>query len=452
MNIIIVGDGKVGYTLADQLSREGHDITIIDKNKQALRKASETLDVLCIMGSGANLRTLVEAGAEDTDIIIAATTNDEMNLVCCLAAKQLGTKYSIARIRDPEYTESLTLLQDKLNIDQVVNPERAAALEISRLMRLPFANNVESFSHGRVEMVEFKVEDGDKICRIPLSHLHSTFPHVQFTAVLRGNESIIPDGSFQILPGDRLYVTGERISVTAFFRQLGRDTQRVKNAMLVGGGHIAYYLSKTMAGLGTRLKIIEIDEERCRELSGSIDNGVVILGDGTDRELLQSENLRGFDTLICLTDQDEQNLITGLYGKREGMRKVIVKVNRLDVDEVAESLNLESVINPKMSAANAILRLVDALDSSSNSVMDKVYAMQGGRVEACEFVARENAPFLNTPLSSLSMKKGVLVSVIVRNRQVIIPFGSDCIQAGDRVILTARAGSISVLEDAFEKR
>ena len=449
MNIIIVGDGKVGYTLADYLSRDGHDVTIIDKNKQALRKASETLDVLCIMGSGANLRTLVEAGAEDTDIIIAATTNDEMNLVCCLAAKQLGTKYSIARIRDPDYTESLTLLQDKLNIDQVVNPERAAALDISRLMRLPFAINIESFAHGRVEMVEFRVDPSDSICRIPLSQLHGKYPHVQFTAVLRGNESIIPDGSFEIEPGDRLYVTGERLSVTAFFRQLGKDTQRVKNAMIVGGGHIAYYLSKTMAGLGTRLKIIEIDEERSRELSGSIDNGVVICADGTDRDILKSENLDGFDVLICLTDKDEQNLITGLYGKREGKRKVIVKVNRLDVDEVAETLGLESVINPKMSAANAIMRMVSALSNSSNSVMDKVYAMQGGRVEACEFVAREKAPFLNTPLSSLQLKKGVLVSVIVRNRQVIIPFGSDHIEAGDRVILTARAGSIGVLEDAF---
>jgi len=449
MNIIVVGDGQVGYTLAEYLSRDGHDVTIVDKNRHALQKASETLDVLCVMGSGANLRTLVEAGAETADIIIAATTNDEMNMVCCLAAKQLGARYTIARIRDPEYTESLTMLQDKLDIDQVINPERATALEISRLMRFPFAINVESFAHGRVEMVDFRVEEKDQIDGIPLSQLHSRYPHVQFTAAMRDGSAIIPDGSFEIHVGDRLYVTGDRISVTAFFKQLGKDTQKVKNAMLIGGGHVSYYLAKAVAGMGIHLKIIEMNEERCRSLSETLDNAVVINGDGTERELLESEHVRDQDALICLTDRDEENLVTGLYGVRVGMRKVIVKINRLNTMDIIEDMGIDSVVSPKLTTANVILRAVRARSHSQNSVIEKVYPLLAEKAEAYEFIALEGADYLNIPLSRLHIKKGVLVSMIVRGRQIIIPFGSDHIEAGDTVILTALAGTVVELKDAF---
>ena len=449
MNIIVVGDGKVGYTLAEYLSKDGHDITIVDKNRRALQKASETLDVLCVMGSGANLRTLIEAGAETADVVIAATTNDEMNMVCCLAAKQLGARYTIARIRDPEYTESLTLLQDKLDIDQVINPERATALEISRLMRFPFAINVESFAHGRVEMVEFRVEESDRIDGIPLAQLHTRYPHVQFTAVLRGDDALIPDGSFEIQVGDRLYVTGDRISVTAFFKQLGKDTQKVKNAILIGGGHVSYYLAKTVAGMGIHLKIVEMQEEKCRSLSESLDNAVIINGDGTDRELLESEHVRDHDALICLTDRDEENLVTGLYGVRLGMRKVIVKINRLETMDIIGDMGIDSVVSPKLATANVILRAVRARSHSQNSVIEKVYPLLADQAEAYEFVALPGANYLNIPLNRLNNKKGVLVSMIVRGRQIIIPFGSDHIEAGDTVILTARAGTITELKDAF---
>ena len=450
MNIIVVGDGKVGYTLADYLSKDGHDVTIVDKNKQALAKASETLDVMCILGNGANVRTLLEAGAETADVIIAATTNDEMNMVCCLAAKQLGAKYAIARIRDPEYTESLTMLQNKLDIDQVINPERATAQEISRLMRFPFAINIESFAHGRVEMVEFRVGEHDAIQDIPLAKLHSRYPKVQFTAAQRGGEAFIPDGNFQIRTGDRIYVSGDRQEVTDFFKKLGKDTQRVKSAILIGGGHISYYLARIIAGMGMRLKLVELKEEKCRDLAASLDEVNVICGDGTDRELLESENLRGYEALICLTDRDEENLVTGLYGQRAGVRKVIVKVNRLNPADIKEDMGLDSVVSPKITTASAILRSVRALSHSQNSVVEKIYTMLGGKVEAYEFTALEGAAYLNVPLNRLGIKKGVLVSLLVRERHCIIPFGGDHIEAGDTVILTARAGTVVSLEDAFD--
>ncbi len=449
MNIIIVGDGKVGYTLAEYLSKDGHDVTIVDKNEQALAKARDTLDVMCVLGNGANMRSLLEAGVESADIIIAATANDELNMVCCLAAKQMGAKYTIARIRDPEYTESLTMLQKRLDIDQVINPERATAQEISRLLRFPFAINIESFAHGRVEMVEFRVDSSDPIVNMPLSKLHGRFPHIQFTAAQRDGNAIIPDGSFEIRAGDRVYATGDRNSVTDFFKNMGKNTNRVRNAILVGGGHISYYLAKIIAGMGVHLTIIEINQQKCERLADLLDDVTVLCADGTDQEVLDSENLREAGALICLTDRDEENLITGLYGVREGVRKVVVKVNRMKTTDLIENMGIESVVSPKLTTANVILRSVRALSQSQGSVIEKVYGMLGGKVEAYEFTALEGAPYLDIPLSKLRIKKGVLVSVLVRDRKNIIPFGSDHIEAGDTVILTALAGTIVNLEDAF---
>lgn len=450
MNIIIVGDGKVGYTLAQYLSKDGHDITIIDKNAEALSRASETLDVMCIRGNGANVRTLIEAGIENADIIIAVTGNDELNMVCCLAAKQLGAKYSIARIRDPEYTESLTMLQKKLDIDQVINPERATAQEISRLLRFPFAINIESFAHGRVEMVEFRAEARDSIIGIPLHKLHGKHPSIQFTAVQRNGEAFIPTGNFELAAGDRVYATGDRESITKFFKQLGKDTQRMKSALIIGGGHISYYLARIIAGMGVHLRMIEISEKKCARLSDLLDNVMIICADGTDQEVLDSESVGECGALICLTDRDEENIITGMYGARKGAKKVIVKVNRLNTLEVMEDLGIESVVSPKLTTANVILRSVRALNNSQNSVVEKVYGMLGGKVEAYEFTALEGAPYLNIPLNRLKIKPGILVSVLVRDRKNIIPFGGDHIEAGDTVILTAKAGTVVNLEDAFD--
>lgn len=449
MNIIIVGSGKIGYTLAQTLSEQGNDITIVDKDPAALKKASETLDVLCIRGNGGNVRSLIEAGAEKADVIISVTANDELNMVCCLAAKQLGTRYSIARIRDPEYTESLVLLQERLDIDQVINPERTTAQEISRLLRFPFAMNIETFAHGRVEMVEFQVAGSDKIAEIPLSKLHNRFPEVQFVAIGREGRFKVPNGASTLREGDRVYVSGDHLAVTRFFKALNKDTQRVRSAMLIGGGHISFYLARQLDLLGISVRLIEIKPEKCRELDEKLKDVTIVCGDGTDRETLADENLPGADALICLTDRDEENIITGLYGVRTGVRKVVVKVNRLSIPEVLDDLGLDNIVSPKVSTANAILRSVRALSHSHSSEIRKVYGISGGDLEAYEFTALEGSDFLNIPLSRLMIRKGVLVCVLVRGRRVIIPFGGDHIEAGDTVILTAQAGSITDLDNAF---
>lgn len=451
MNIVIVGDGKVGYTLAAYLAQEKHDVTIVDQDAAALEKASETLDVMCVRGNGANVRTLLEAGVDEADVLIAVTTNDEMNMVCCLAAKQLGAKYTVARIRDPEYTESLTVLKDKLNIDLVTNPERATAMEISRLLRFPFAINVETFAHGRVEMVEFKVEEFDPIANMSLITLHQKYPGVLCSAVLRGHEAIIPDGHHVIRVGDRMHVLGDIMSITNFFKNLGKDTKRVRSAMLLGGGHISYYFAKITAGMGMKLSIIEILPNKCRRLSEQLGDEVnVICGDAAEEELLEQENLTQFGALVCLLDRDEENMMTGLYAVRRGVGKVVVKVDRPNYVDVLSDMGLNSVVSPKLTTANAILRTVRALARSQDSaVVEKLYRIVGDQVEALEFTAKEGAPYINIPISRLKIRKGVLVAVLVRSRRIIIPFGEDHIEAGDTVILIARASSIGALEDAL---
>ncbi len=450
MNILIVGDGKVGYTLAEDLTAEGHDITIIDRDSEALERAGDALDVLCVQGNGASVRTLLEAGADKADILISVMASDETNMICSLMAKRLGTKYTIARIRSPEYTDSLSLLQDGMGVDMVINPERGAAYEISRLFRYPFAANIETFAHGRVEMVEFRVEEKDGIAGVPLKSLSGRFSKVLYCACERDGAAIIPGGDFVINVGDRLHVAGDLMSITQFFRKLGRNTQRVRSAVLIGGGRISYYLAKIIAGMGVDLRIIEINPDKCRYLSEVLEDATVICGDGTDQDLLVTENLADMDAMVCLTDRDEENLMAGLFGVRSGAQKVIVKVNRMGYFDLLEGMGIDSVISPKRTTANTILRQVRARAHTRGSVVEKIHRVVGGQVEALEFTALEGAPYLGIPLSRLHIEKGVLVAVLVRDKTVIIPFGSDHIEAGDTVILMAQTSKIMGLEDALK--
>ena len=425
-------------------------MTILDRNEVALRKARESLDVLCIKGSSANVRHLIEAGVEKADVMIAATTNDENNMVCCLAAKMLGAKYTVARIRDPEYTESLTLLQKELGIDMVINPERATALEISRLFRFPFASTIETFAHGRVEMVGFRANGREPFAGIPMRHMPTSLPKVLFCAIERDDHVIIPNGDTSIQAGDLVHVAADYTTITEFFKKLGKNMDRVRSAMLIGGGHISYYLAKITAGMGMDLSLVEIKPDKCARLAEDLGEDVrIICGDGTDQELLQDEGADDYDALVCLTDRDEDNLITGLYAARRGMSKVIVKVNRLTDTNIIRDMGVHSVVSPKYTTANAILRSVRALAHAQASKIEKVYRIANGAVEALEFTALEDAPYLHTPLSRLQIKKGILVAVIVRNRKVIIPFGGDHIEAGDTVILISKAGRVVELTDAF---
>ena len=441
LKIIIVGDGKVGFALAEHLSQEEHDVTVIDTNDDALRRASEALDVLCVKGNGASLSALREAEAGSADVVIAATSMDEINMVCSLAAKGLGAKYTIARVRNVEYAKEVSLLKDALGIDLVINPENAAAVEISRLLRFPPASNLETFCRGRVELISFRVREEDFLVGKPLSAQSSQIQELPmlFCAVEReGEDVVIPDGSFVPRVGDRLYLIGQPTGLTAFFRLLGRHTPRSRNVFLVGGGRIAYYLAAILDRLGMRVKIVERSEERCRVLSEALPHATILCGDGTDQQLLEEENVAAADAFVALTEQ-------------QGIAKVVAKSNRQNYAGIAHAAGLDSVISPKLITAGQILQVVRGMQNSKGSVMNALYKIADGHAEAMEFVANDTTRHQGVPLKDLALKKGILIAVLVHQGRIIIPDGSAVISAGDTVIIVSSSHGILDINDIYDE-
>ena len=453
MKIIIVGDGKVGFTLAEHLSRESHDVTIIDTRDEALKRASDALDVMCLKGNGASIATLREAEAEHADILIAATSLDEINMICCLTAKQMGTKYTIARVRNVEYAVDLPTLKKVVGIDMIINPENATAVEIARLLRFPSAANLETFYRGRVELIGFRVQPDDFICGRPLSELSRQVKDlpILFCAAERGDRSIIPDGSYVPTAGDKLYLIGQPAGMTPFFKMLGRYAPKVKEVFVVGGGRISHYLTALLEGMGLHIKVVERNRDRCRELSELLPHTMIICGDGTDQELLESENVAASDAFVALTDRDEDNLIISLYAMQLGISKVVAKSNRQNYAGIARAVGLDSVISPKLITANQILQVVRGMENSKGSVMTALYRIAEGKVEAMEFVVNATTRHLGTPLKDLRLKKGILIAVIVHQGRVIIPEGSTCMRQGDTVIIVSGDEGILDVNDIFDE-
>lgn len=454
MRILIAGAGKVGQTLATELLREKHDITVIDQDEEVIRKITDTLDVMCVLGNSANASTLMEAEVERADILIAATATDEINMLCCLIGKHLGAEFTIARIRDPEYNESLFMLQHDMGIDMTINPERATAQEISRMLRYPFANNIEPFAKGRVELVEFLAHEGDVICGKPLKTLtghHSSMPKVLFCAVEREGEVLIPGGEFIIAPGDRVHVAADLVTITQFFRYIGRSAKPIKDVMVLGGGRISYYLAKMVEKMNIRVSMFEINPEKAKLLSDQLPHADVIEGDGTDQDLLEQENLAGMDAFIALSDRDEENLMTGLYARTHGVPKVVVKTNRYAYKDVISNLGLENLVSPRISTCNALLRYVRARVNAHGTQVEKLYRLVDGKAEALEFIAKKGDPYIGIPLKHLSVRKGALVAIILHKAKVIVPFGDDVIEAGDHVVIISTASGISDLNEVIKK-
>ncbi len=454
MRILVVGAGKVGATLAEHLTSESHDVVVIDNDEAVLQRCEDTLDVLCVPGNGANAQTLMEAGVDRADILIAATAGDEVNMLCCLVGKRLGAKYAIARIRDPQYNESLTLLQHELGIDLAVNPERATALEISRLLRFPFASNIESFAKGLVEMVEFRAQPHDVVTGCSLKQLNSRLPglpRVLYAAYERGGTVAIPTGDYVIEAGDRVFVAGDQMNITNFFRYLGRDTHTVKNVMILGGGRISYYLARIIAPLGMKVTLIEIDPEKAGKLSEELPQVNVLEGDGTNQELLEQEGLQSMDAFITLTDRDEENLLTGLYASTQGVPKVVVKNNRVNYADVIGRMGLESIISPRQITSANILRYVRARIGGHGTRVEKLYRLLDGKAEALEFLARGGEPYIGVPLKDLTMRRNSIVAVIVRRGKVIVPFGNDTIEDGDSVVIITTEKSVSDLNEVISR-
>ena len=452
MTIIIAGGGKVGSTLAEHLAGEGHSVTIVDVSGDTLDRLSNQLDVMCLKGNCVSRDTLLDAGAKGADVLIAATASDEINLLCCHTAHNIGVGYTVARVRGTEYVSDLDTLKSDLGIAMLINPELTAATEISRLLRFPSAANIDSFARGRVELVSFTVQEGDFLADRTLASLASKIQGLPLLlcVVERGDQVFIPNGASLLAVGDRVSVAGTPNGIHQFFKLLGRQTHKIRSVFILGGGRIAVYLLRQLERLGMSCKVVERSEARCRELAEEFPRALVIHGDGTDPELLTEERLSSSDAFVALTDRDEDNLIISLYAHQEGVSKVVAKSSRQNYTAIARSAGVESVVSPKLATAGQILRFIRGLQNSKGTVMNALYRIAGGRAEAMEFLVSDHTWNLKVPLKELRLRKGILIAVIVRDGKVIIPGGSTCLEQGDDVIVIARDSGILDLNDIFE--
>ncbi|MBQ6951760.1 MAG: Trk system potassium transporter TrkA [Clostridia bacterium] len=455
MQIIIVGAGKMGFAVANSLINEGHNVTVIDNNESVVDRGENTMDALFIRGNGVRVDVLKEANVENADIVIATTAGDEINMLVCLTAKKLGAQYAIARIRDPEYLESLSFLQKEMFMDYVINPERSTAREVSRMLRFPFVSGVETFARGRVEMVDFRAAEGDGIAGVALKDIYKNrknLPQVLFCTVERDGEAIIPKGDFVIQPGDRVYVAGDVNTITAFFRAIGKGVSAIRSVMMLGGGRLSFYLAQILQNMHIKVNMIEIQPEKARTLSEMLPNVNIIQGDGTDQELLESEGLTDMDAFITLSNRDEENLMTGLYAVHRGVKRVIVKSSRENYSSIMKNMGLDSIVSTLNVAVNNILRTVRTRSSRSSAAVVRMYRLVNGKAEALEFLADNKMPFIHVPLKELNIDKDCLIAVIVRGNKVLVPFGNDTIESGDSVVIISKRTGISTLDEVIHLR
>jgi len=451
MKIIIAGAGKVGSSVASILASEGHDITVIDKRPDIIANISNNLDVICVQGSATSSDTLIEAGAKEADLVLAATRNDEINMVCGISAHKLGTRHVIARIRDTAYMHETQFLREALGLSAVVNPEYECAREISRILRFPSANRVDTFAKGSAELIEHRVMPGSRLCGKKLKELPQTFgAKVLVGVVERDGEANIPNGDFEIKAQDRLSVTGASKELRKFFTATGEYRKPVKKVMIMGGGRIAVYLAKLLIEVGISVTLIELNRELCRELSDKLPQARIINADASSGDVLQEEGLESMDAFVALTGDDGTNIITSIYAKDCNVGKIVVKVNREYYSDILASSGIESVVTPRVLVSQQLARYVRAMSNSVGSSMETLYRLAGGKVEALEFLVAENSACTGKALKELKLRPNIIIAALVRGKHTIIPDGSTDIRPGDHAIIIAKAGQLKELDAIIE--
>jgi len=454
MKIIIIGDGKIGSVLAEQLSREAHEVTLIDRVGTKLEQSNKDLDVMVVEGDGSSHEIQREAGVEQADLVIACTGADELNLLCCLIAKKLGAAHTIARVRNPKYVEELSLIKEDLGLSMSINPERECAAEMARVLRFPSAIKIDTFAKGQVEILKLNVAADSPLDGIALMEMGKFKAKVLICAVERGEREVhIPSGEFRLQAGDRISVVATPREAQRFFRQIGLPRTRVRQTMLIGGGRIAFYLAKELETAGMDVKIIERDLERCEELSEILPEVSILHGDGTDQHLLLEEGIEHMDAIVALTGIDEENIIISLYADRTTKAKIITKVNRDSYQQIVGQLELGSVFYPRRICADNVVRYVRAMqDSDAYASMETLCKIASGKAEALEFRVTREAEYCGVPLQNLSLRSNLLIGCITRDRKLITPRGNDTIEVGDSVIVVTTHSGIATLNDIFVKK
>ena len=452
MKIIIAGDGKVGLTLTEKLSAEGHDLTLIDSNQRVLDSSVERYDVMAVQGNCASMRVLEQADIKQADLLIAATNADEVNLLCCMTAHGLNSRlHTIARIRNPEYGRQIFTMRDVYQLSLMVNPEKQAAREIERLIKYPGFLQRDTFARSRVEIVELRVDEGSRLKDVALSNLGGVVNcKVLICVVCRGGEAFVPGGDFVLQAGDRVFATADSETLTILLKNLGVITKKAKRVIICGGGRIGYYLAEQLVKNDVTVQLIEREESRCKELAELLPNVYVIHGDASSQTLLDSEGVADCDALVAMTGMDEMNMIIALYGKKRGAGQVITKVGHTDNTGIYDSLGLGSLICPKELSANNIIRYVRALQNSDGAALT-VHSIAEGQAEALEFVVDEKTRHIGEPLKKIRFRKGVLLACISHGSQTDIPSGDSTFGERDSVIVISHGGTrLLQLNDIFE--
>ena len=449
LSIVIVGCGKVGHTLTEQLVREGHDITIVDINERVINDTTELFDVMGIRGNGASLSVLEEAGIEYADMIIAVTGSDELNLLCCTIAKKVGGDISaIARVRNPDYAEELVYLRQQLGLSMIINPELEAAKQIARILSRPKALTVSSFARGHAELISFKIPSGSALVGKSIMQLDSIFNFGYLVcAVEREGKVTIPGGQHVLHEGDDITILANTRDGHRIFEALGMESHAVSSCMIIGGGKASYYLANMLLRQKVEVKIIEQNRIRCDEISALLPEAIVICGDGSDESILKEEGIDSVESFVPLTGLDEENILLTLYAKRMPGLKTITKINRITFNDVIDGLDLGSVVYPKYITSETITAYVRAKQNTIGSNVETLYNLFDGQAEALEFHVEKDAPVVGVPLMNLKKKDNLLIACIGRKGKIIFPRGQDAIQAGDTVIIVTTHSGFKDISD-----
>ncbi len=452
MNIIVVGCGKIGTEIIASLVSEGHDVVALDSNAAALSHITDTYDVMGVCGNGADCDILSEAGIENTDIFVAVTGLDELNMLSCLIAKRMGAKHTVARIRNPEYNDrSLGFMKKQLDLSVSINPELMAAQELFNILKFPGAVKIEPFAGRNFEMVEIILKDGSPLDCMPLSMLRDKFKEKLLVCVVqRGDKVYIPDGSFVLKSGDKLGITATPQDIHKFLRSIGVLQKQARNVMLLGASRTTYYLAKLLCNIGTNVKILDRDEKRCRMFSEALPKAVVIHGDGAQQELLLEEGINTTDAFVSLTGMDEENILISIFAASQNVPKVISKVNRNELSAMAQRLGLDCIVSPHKTISNIVVRYARALQNSMGSNVETLYKLMDGQAEALEFNVKPDSRLVNIPLKDLELKNNILIAGIIRERRSIIPNGDDVILSGDHVVVIATGHQLKDLSDILK--
>lgn len=451
MKIIIAGAGRIGGSIAEVLSREGHDLSVIDASAETIEHVSNDVDAICIEGSATSPDVLKDAGAQSADLILAVTEQDEVNMVCAVAARSLGTKSVVARVRDPGYLGKSKFLEKAFGISVIVNPEFESAMEIARILRFPSAARVDTFSKGRIEIVEHRVAENGKLAGVALKELHKLFStDILVSLVEREGKAIIPNGDFVLAANDKLSITGDHEELHRFFMEIGAYKKPVKSAIIIGGNRTSIYLARLLLGSGIKVSIVENNRKKCEELCDIVPNARVICGDATKSEVLLEEGIKSKDAFVALTDDDGDNIITSIYAKHCGVGKVVTKVDHEHFAEVMGSEDLDCFVTPKEIVVSQLTRYVRAVSNTAENTMITLYKLSDGKAEAIEFEVSEASGCTGKPLKELNLKGNILVAGIIRGNETILPNGRTVIEPGDHVIIVSTAGVIRELKDILK--